>query len=173
MTRKLLFGIVAVLFSTSLAHAQAAVKPCVETSNSSGGITSYNCQPVTAANPLPIAPTAYPSGATPMTASVTGTTGAVSANLAGATGKTTYICGYQVQANATAATSIPNASITGAIGGTMPFIEGVAAAPGIATTAQTFSPCIPASAVNTPIGVNAGAAGAGGNTVIYAWGYQQ
>lgn len=115
----------------------------------------------------------YPAASTPITANVVGTTGAVSANLPATAGKTTYICGYQVQANANAAISVPNASITGTNGGLLPFIEAVAATPAVGTTAQVFTPCIPASAVNTQISVNAGAAGTGGNTAIYAWGFQQ
>lgn len=114
----------------------------------------------------------YPSGATPVTGMVTGTTTAVSAVLPAVAGKTTYLSGFTVMANATAATSIPNATVTGTVSGSLPFIEAVAALPAVGVTTQSFVPAIPASGVNTSISVNAGAAGAGGNTTIYAWGYQ-
>ena len=37
---------------------------------------------------------------------------------------------------------------------------------------RRLSPCVPASAIDTPIAVNAGAAGAGGATAVTATGYQ-
>jgi hypothetical protein len=36
-----------------------------------------------------------------------------------------------------------------------------------------FTPCIPASAVNTGIAVNSFAAGSGGVAAVSAWGYQE
>lgn len=120
----------------------------------------------------------YPSGATPVTGSGTGTTAAVTATLAGVALKTTYICGYSVsQTNPTAATAT-SITITGSITGTMSF-----GAPTLAAAAtvmhpspivQNFFPCIPASAVNTSIVVTSPALGAGAtlNTAA-AWGYQK
>jgi hypothetical protein len=115
----------------------------------------------------------YPSGATPITASATGTTAATTATLAGAVGKTTYICSYSIRANATAATTVTN-TVTGVITATMSHIMWVAPlASGLGVDEQIFSPCVPASATNTGIAVVSGAPGAGGNVSSTATGYQQ
>lgn len=118
----------------------------------------------------------YPGNATaasnPITISATGTTGAVTATLAAAANKTTFICGFNIDSDATAATVVA-ATLTGTVTGTMNFRESVGAvASATAHNPQNFSPCIPASGVNTAIVVNAGAAGAAGNTAVSAWGYQ-
>jgi hypothetical protein len=115
----------------------------------------------------------YPSGATPITASATGTTAATTATLAGTGGKTTYICSYSIRANATAATTVTN-TVTGVITGTMSHIMWVApAASGLGVDEQIFSPCVPASATNTAIAVVSGAPGTGGLVSSTATGYQQ
>lgn len=116
----------------------------------------------------------YTSAQTPITASATGTTAAVTATLAATSGKTTYICGFYISAAATAGTAV-DATITGTITGTLNFVEGVGAttADGAGNLSQTFTPCVPASAADTAIAVNSGAAGTGGNTAVSAWGYQQ
>ncbi len=114
-----------------------------------------------------------PSGATAITASATGTTAATTATLAGTSGKTTYICGYSIRANATAAATVTD-TITGVVTGTMSSILWVAPlASGIGVDEQIFTPCIPASATNTGIGVVSGAPGTGGNVSSRGWGYQQ
>src|SRR5262249_45931103 len=56
----------------------------------------------------------YPDGATPYTASATGTTGATTATLTGGASVTTYICGLSIRSNATAAAT-GNATVTGTI----------------------------------------------------------
>ena len=114
----------------------------------------------------------YPSGATPITASATGTTAATTATLAGAVGKTTYISGFAIRANATAAAT-GNATVTGTITGTMNFSQWTAPlASGIGTVEQRFSPPIPASTTNTGIAVVSAAPGSGGVVSVSAWGYQ-
>jgi len=114
----------------------------------------------------------YPAGAVAITASATGTTGATTATLAGTSGKTTYICGYSIRANATAATTVTN-TITGVITATLSSIMWVsAAATGLGVDEQIFSPCIPASATNTSIAIISGAPGTGGNVSSKGWGYQ-
>lgn len=116
--------------------------------------------------------TQYPSGATPITASATGTTGATTATLAGTSGKTTYICWYSIRANATAATTVTN-TITGVITGTLSSIMWVApAASGIGLDEMIFNPCVPASATNTGIAAVSGAPGSGGLVSSKAGGYQ-
>lgn len=106
-----------------------------------------------------------------ITASATGTTAAVAATLTGAAGKTTYICGFNIGADATAAVS-GTATVAGTISGTMNFLQEAGAGAAVAVTSQTFSPCIPASATNTAITVTSIAAGTGGATSVSAWGYQ-
>lgn len=114
----------------------------------------------------------YPVGAVPLTASATGTTAATTATLAGAVGKTTYICGYSIRANATAATTVTN-TITGVITATLSSIMWIAPlASGIGIDEQIFSPCIPASATNTGIAIVSGAPGSGGTVSSKGWGYQ-
>jgi hypothetical protein len=114
----------------------------------------------------------YPAGATAITASATGTTAATTATLAGTAGKTTYICGYSIRANATAAATVTD-TITGVITATLSSILWVAPlASGIGVDEQIFSPCIPASAANTGIAIVSGAPGAGGTVSSKGWGYQ-
>lgn len=114
----------------------------------------------------------YPVGAVPITASATGTTAATTATLAGAAGKTTYICGYSIRANATAATTVTN-TITGVITATLSSVMWVAPlASGLGVDEQIFSPCIPASATNTGIAIVSGAPGSGGTVSSKGWGYQ-
>lgn len=115
----------------------------------------------------------YPAGATAITASATGTTGATTATLAGTSGKTTYICGYSIRANATAATNVTN-TVTGVITATLSSIMGIPAntAGAIGVDEQIFSPCVPASATNTGIAIVSGAPGTGGLVSSKGWGYQ-
>lgn len=113
----------------------------------------------------------YPSGATPITASTTGTTGATTATLAGTSAKTTYISGFTITSDATAAIA-GAATVTGTITGTLNYIQNVGGATASGILTQYFNPAIPASATNTGIAVNSVAAGTGGNTAVTAWGYQ-
>ena len=118
----------------------------------------------------------YPTNATTttptaITASTTGTTGATTATLAGVASKTTFICGFTITSDATAAIA-GAATVTGTITGTLNYIQNVGSATSAGQLQQTFSPCIPASATNTGIAVNSVAAGTGGNTAVTAWGYQ-
>lgn len=115
----------------------------------------------------------YPNGATPLTASATGTTGATTATLAGVAGKTTYLCGFSIRANATAAAT-GTATVTGIITGTLSFVQWTAAlASGIGITEPPLgSTCIPASGTNQAIAVISAAPGSGGTVSVAAWGYQ-
>ena len=114
----------------------------------------------------------YPSGATPITASATGTTAATTATLAGVSSHTTYICGLSIRANATAAAT-GNATVTGTITGTLNFTQWTAPlASGLGVTEQIFTPCVPASAADTAIAVVSAAPGSGGVVSSTAWGYQ-
>lgn len=114
----------------------------------------------------------YPSGAVPLTASATGTTAATTATLAGTSGKTTFVCGYSIRANATANANVTN-TLTGVISGTMSSAMWVPAnTAGLGVDEQIFTPCLPASATNTGIAAVSGAPGTGGVVTSKIWGYQ-
>lgn len=115
----------------------------------------------------------YPSGATVIAVTATGTTAATVATLPGAVGKTTYISGFTITADATALTT-GTATVSGLIGPTtFSYVQTVSAATSGASVLNLgFNPAIPASAPNTAIVVTSAAAGTAGNTVVNAWGYQ-
>ena len=115
----------------------------------------------------------YPDGATPVTASATGTTAATTATLPGVSGKTTYLLGFSIRANATAAVT-GNATVTGTITGTLNFTQWTAPlASGLGVTEPNLGPRgIPASGTNQAIAVVSAAPGSGGIVSVTAWGYQ-
>lgn len=114
----------------------------------------------------------YPAGAVPETASATGTTAATTATLAAAVGKTTFICGFSIRANATAAAT-GDSTVTGTITGTLHFTQWTAPlASGIGLTEMIFPTCIPATGTNATIAVVSAAPGSGGVVSVSAWGYQ-
>ena len=85
---------------------------------------------------------------------------------------TTYICGYSIRANATAAAT-GNATVTGTITGTLNFTQWTAPlASGLGITEMIFAPCIPASGTNQSIAVVSAAPGSGGVVSVTAWGYK-
>jgi hypothetical protein len=114
----------------------------------------------------------FPTGAIATTNTGTGTTGATIATLAAVAAKFTYICGFTISSDATAAIA-GTATVVGTVGGTMSYIQNVGSATAAGVLSQTFAPCIPSSAVNTAIVITSVAAGTGGNTAVTAWGYQQ
>lgn len=114
----------------------------------------------------------YPNGATPITASATGTTAATTATLAAVAGKTTYLCGFSINSTATGAAA-GNATVTGTVTGTLNFEMGTGLSPAVVVTNPSIGPaCIPASAANTAINVISAAPGAGGVISVTAWGFQ-
>ncbi len=120
---------------------------------------------------VPVSPAPYPATAVPITASATGTTAATTATLTNVSTHLTYICGFSIRANATAAVT-GNATVTGVKTATMNFTQWTApAASGLGVTEEVFSPCIPASAVSTSISVISAAPGTGGVVSVTAWGY--
>src|SRR6267154_1461595 len=122
-----------------------------------------------AGNLLPVQTTGFPSGAIPITASATGTTGSTVATLAGVANKTTYIAGFTITADATAAIA-GAATISGTVTGSLNFIQNVGSVTAAGVLQQNFIPPIPASAVNTAIVITSLAAGTGGSTAVSAWG---
>lgn len=158
------------------------------TANSNGQATMANSAPVVIASnqtAVPVSLTSttitgtvstgsassYPTSATPITASTTGTTAATVATLAGTSGKTTYISGFTITADATAAIA-GAATVAGTVSGSLNYIQSVGTATVAQILSQNFNPPIPASAANTAITVTSAAAGVGGNTAVTAWGYQ-
>ena len=177
------------LYVSSIVEGMAQT-PVLEYCGGGAGINAYAA--CTTSNPLPIggavtqsgtwavtqsgtwnvgSSSQYPVGATPETASATGTTAATTATLAAASNVTTYICGFSIRANATAAVT-GNATVTGTITGTLNFTQWTAPlASGIGLVEETFEPCVPASATNTTIAVVSAAPGSGGVVSVTAWGY--
>lgn len=113
-----------------------------------------------------------PQGGQPnnITASATGTTGAISATLTGVAGKWTYICGFVLTSAGTTSATVVVANITGTISGAMNFQYAYVSS-GQGLLGVAFPGCISSSAVNTSIVVNLPAGGAGTANGVTAWGY--
>lgn len=132
--------------------------------------------PATIANSVPVIPSSqYPGNATaaavPVTATATGTTAATVATIPAVAGKTAYICGFTITADATAL-AVGTAVVSGTISGSLSYLQGIfAVTSGASDLTKTFNPCIPASAANTAIVVTSAAAGTGGNTIVNVQGY--
>lgn len=102
-----------------------------------------------------------------------GTTGAVVGTLAAAALKTTFVCGFNVQGIGGTATSGP-ITVAGLVGSSQVYQTDVnSATVGKTLAAATFSPCLPASAVNTAITITTTANGTATAVNVNAWGYQQ
>jgi hypothetical protein len=139
------------------------------------------CSAAFAQTPLPSGPstgTGYPLGASAVTSSATGSTGAISATLPALTGKLTYICGFSYQGSDATAAVAGNVVVSGTVSGSMNF--GYVALAAGAAVAQPppitvpFGPCVPASGQNTAIVVTPPVLGAGATlATVSAWGYQQ
>jgi hypothetical protein len=124
---------------------------------------------------LPPYPYTPAGGAAPVQASATGTTGAVAATLPAYAGKFTYLCGLSVSPGS-ATTAITITVVVTGVPKTLTWAVGApVTAVGVtgAILTQTFSPCIPSSAVNTGVVVTSGALGTGGiNNDVNVWGFQ-
>lgn len=112
----------------------------------------------TTANSLStVANSQYPANSvtttpTPASAKATGTTGAVTATIAGVISATNYLCGFDVSyIGGTAA--VGPVTVTGLLGGTWTYQLDVASATVGKTFSKEFSMCVPASATNTAIAV--------------------
>jgi hypothetical protein len=119
---------------------------------------------------LLVAPTPYSSSQTAISGNATGTTGAVVGTLAAATGKTTYICGFDVSAIGGTAAVGP-ITVAGTNGASLVY-ELASSVAGV-TLSRTFTPCIPASAANTAITVTTTADGTATAVAVNSWGFQQ
>jgi hypothetical protein len=101
------------------------------------------------------------------TAVATGTTGAVSASMSAPASKLLFLCGFDVSAIGGTADVGP-ITVTGLTGGT--FTYHLASSAGGVTLNRSFSPCIPASAVNTAIVVATTADGTASAVDVNVWG---
>lgn len=141
--------------------------------NSSSPIPDCAATPCTNKIGITYDQSVYPVGATPITASTTGSTASITATLAGTSGKTTFICGFSIRSIATSATSGFGA-VSGLISGAMNFLQWIGpASTAVGVTEPSLGKCIPASAANTSIVVTTAAPGSGGQQSVAAWGYQQ
>ena len=105
-----------------------------------------------------------------LTASVTGTTGAIVATLTGASNKFTYLCGFVVTSGGTTSALVGAITVTGTISGTMPFTY-VFVSSGQGILGIAFPGCISSANQNQNIVVNVPAGGAGTTVAVTAWGY--
>ena len=125
-----------------------------------------------------MAQSVYPPGAIPITASASGTTGAITATIAANPTKTAVLCGFvYTGTNATAAQS-GSVTVTGVVGGTMSFgyptLALGATVPVTSPVDEAFLPCVPATSVNVAITVNGPALGSGATlATVTAWGFYQ
>lgn len=100
-----------------------------------------------------------------------GNTTSIAAALPAVSGKTNYLCGFTIDALASAATN-GFAVITGLTTASVQFGENVnASTGGYAQLYRTFFPCLPASGSNVAISIATLAPGAGGNQNVTIWGY--
>lgn len=190
-TRAILFAIAAALSWAAVlcaipAHSQTIELPCVQIPPTTTS-PSPGCQPVTAANPLPVSTSAvaagsgasgYPFGATPFVQNFDGAdTTSQALTFTPPAGQYAYVCGFEVAGlGATAATSVEFhlGTLTGP-GGLM-FYQYTY--PSGATTVstpvtRTFTPCV--RSLNTGSATGFTVPGAAGNTTTYLqmWGYSQ
>jgi len=101
------------------------------------------------------------------TGAVTGTlAAAVTGTLAAAAAKTTYVCGFDVSAIGGTAAVGP-VTVAGLVGSSMVYQLSSLAAGN--TLSRTFTPCVPASAVNTAITAD----GTATAVDVDSWGFQQ
>jgi hypothetical protein len=122
-------------------------------------------------SPLGTQAQALPPGAIPITGNASGTTGAVVGTLAALTGKTTYICSFNVQAIGGTAAVGP-VTVAGLVGSSQVFQGSSSAAGGVVVT-HAYNPCIPASSVSTAITITTTANGTATAVNVNSWGFQQ
>jgi hypothetical protein len=165
-----LFGAAAiavlVTFGGGFAHAADVTIGWQCSSTSASGVTTYGQCPVSTSYPLPV----VLAPATSVTGNSAGTTGAVVGTLAAVSGKTTYLCGFDVSAIGGTAAVGP-VVVAGLIGSSMTY-QLTSTAAGV-TFSRTYTPCIPASATNVAITTTTTADGTASAVDVNSWGYQQ
>jgi hypothetical protein len=161
--------------SNTVASTDVGLVVAVANTNNNGQAAMTGSSPVVIASNqtlIPVNPEPLPAGRGAVHRFGNRTTTGAVATLAGAASVTTYICGYSVRANATAAATT-NIVVSGTVSTSLNFTQWVAPlASGLGVSEQVFIPCVPASAANTSIVVTGGAPGAGGVNSATAWGYK-
>lgn len=113
---------------------------------------------------------------TPVGGNGSGAATAITATLAAAVGKTTWIQGFLVTGLGATAAAVIDITVTGLLGGTRTFSLAVPAGATVPVAEPlliTFDQPFPASAVNTAIVVNVPSFGAGNTAArASAWGFQ-
>ena len=117
--------------------------------------------------------TGYPTGATSVVGASTGTTGAVAPSIGAGvgSGRLVFLCGFSISTleGVTAATTAPTVSNLAFFG---TFTYQVTNTASVANTfTQTFSPCLPAVAVNQSITVTSPANATASAVDVNVWGY--
>lgn len=115
-----------------------------------------------------------PPTATSVQVSAGGTTAATPVAMPAVSAKTNFVCGFRIESQATS-TATGAYTMAGILGGTMTGLmtTPAAPAPGIGQITQNFTPCLPASAVNTAITLTSAAPGTGGLVQLWIWGFVQ
>lgn len=158
------------ILATTVAQAQTSRNPCfLNGTQSTQGVPS--CESVAETSPLPTV-NSSPGGG--ITGNAAGSTGAVVGTLAASTtGKTTFICGFNVQAIGGTATVGP-ITVAGLVGSSQVYQTDVnSATVGKTVASANFSPCISASAANTAITITTTANGTATAVNVNSWGFQQ
>jgi hypothetical protein len=110
---------------------------------------------------------------TQITGNAAGSTAAVVGTLAAATGKLTYICGFNVSAIGGTASVCP-VTVAGTTGSSQVYqCAANTAAGAVIVPTNVFTPCIPSSAVNTAITITTTADATATAVDVNSWGYQQ
>jgi hypothetical protein len=109
---------------------------------------------------------------TPITGNASGSVGAVVGTLANSATKFTYICGFNVQSIGGIA-SVGPITIAGLVGSSQVYQTGVNSTTTGQVATQTFTPCIPSSAINTAITITTTADATATAVNVNSWGYQQ
>jgi hypothetical protein len=170
MRRRILWAIAALglIGCVGVADAQSTANQTTP-----GYLTNTGCPSGQAPCWMPYGPNPnqYPTGATPVANSGTGSTGVVSAGLPAVTGLTNYICGFDVSAIGGTAAVGP-ISVTNLSGGISMTYELASAVAGV-TLPRLYTPCIPAMATSTAISVVTTADGTASAVAVNIWGFVQ
>jgi len=103
----------------------------------------------------------------PVTASATGTTGAVVATISAKASQINSLCGFDVISSGVTSAITP-ITVTGLTGGTLTYTGIIA---GTAPFTPRFNPCIQGSAVNTAIVITTTASGSATAVSVNAYGF--
>lgn len=160
------------LLGVTAAHAQATVETCTRSTP-----TGF-CNANSSTNPLPVASSNLPAGATAVSAS-SGNVAAASATatLGAVAGKTTYISAFTITGAGATAGSVVTCTIGTLVGGSIWSIDvAIPTGPTVGVTPITMAlhNPIPANGQNVSISVVCPSFGAGNtNAAVTAFGYQQ